>query len=227
MRGWIGIAAVLVFGLAFLMGGMGPFGRVLMGFGLPSLAAPFFSDPHWRGVAMYQAGDHAKAAAAFEEAGPIGFYNLGNALTQAQDYAAALEAYDLALAVYEDVDARENFDLVRAFYAGTPLDAASVAVSRKREGDTVQAPIARGDARASGTGDETTNAGTSLAMPALQSEDQIGVRRVFDDAFIVANDRWLKTLEDVPGAFLAARINHAFKARRKAGTGQISQETEW
>ncbi|MEO1138378.1 MAG: hypothetical protein AAFW87_02880 [Pseudomonadota bacterium] len=227
MRLTIGIAAGAAIILAVLIGGTAPFGRVALSLGVPSIAAALFSDPHWRGVSYYRAGSYRQAAAAFDGAGPAALYNHGNALVRDGKYAAALEAYDLALAIHEDPEARANFDLVRAFYAGTALDADSVFLSRKRDGETIRAPVARGDAKAEGTGDGETNAGTALYLPALQSEEQLGVRRVFDDLFIVANDRWLKTLEDVPGAFLAARIAHEHKLRRKAGTGQPQEATEW
>ncbi|MFD1156277.1 tetratricopeptide repeat protein [Roseovarius aestuarii] len=227
MRLVTGIAATFAFVLALLIGGTDPFGRVVLSLGMPQTAAALLQTPDWQGVALYRAGNYTAAAEAFDSAGPAALYNRGNALAQAGQYAAALEAYDLALAIREDPQARANFDLLRAFYAGTALEADTVFLSEKREGETVRAPVARGDARAAGTGDEVTNTGATLALPSLQSDEQLGVRRVFDDVFIVANDRWLKTLEDVPGAFLAARIAHEHKARRKAGTGQIPQETEW
>ena len=79
----------------------------------------------------------------------------------------------------------------------------------------------------SGTGDEVTNTGAARALAELESHGRLGVRRVFDDTFIAANDRWLAILEDVPGAYLAARIAHEHRWRQKAGTGQLPQETPW
>jgi Ca-activated chloride channel family protein len=226
-RLFLGLAALLLIVFAGLAGGSAPFGRVALSFGLPNLAASLFYDPLWRGVAYYQAGAYAQASAAFAVAGPKGLYNLGNALTQQGKYAAALEAYDLALTLRDDRQAQANFDLLRAFYAGTAIDADSVFLQEDREGDTAEAPIARGSARAAGTGNDVTNTGATLGLAEMQSHGRLGVRHVFDDRFIVASPQWLETLEDVPGAFLGARIQHAYKQRRKAGTGQIPQDTPW
>ncbi|WP_083100392.1 tetratricopeptide repeat protein [Pseudophaeobacter leonis] len=220
-------AVLLLVAFAGLAGGSAPFGRVALSFGLPTLAAPLLRDPLWRGVAHYRAGAFAQASDTFAAAGPQGLYNLGNALTQQAKYAAALEAYDLALAVRDDRRAQQNFDLLRAFYAGTAIDADSVFLQEDREGDTAEAPIARGSARAAGTGDDVSNTGATLGLAEMQSHGRLGVRRVFDDRFIVASPQWLETLEDVPGAFLGARIQHAYKQRRKAGIGQIAQDTPW
>lgn len=213
--------------LAFLIGGSAPIGRVALSFGMPGLAARLFDNPRWQGVAHYRAGAFEAAAAAFAAADPEASYNRGNAEAQSGAYAAALEAYDLAQIQQSDVEAQANFDLIRAFYAGTGIDPDALVLFEKRTGVTAEAPIARGSARAAGSGDEVTNTGAALALAELQSHDQTGVRRVFDDAFIEASPRWLATLEDVPGAFLAARISHEHKRREKAGIGQAPEDTEW
>lgn len=228
MRGLILLIAVACFGIAVLMGGAAPFGRVALTLGMPDIAMRMFTDPRWRGVALYRAGDFEEAVAVLATAGPEASYNLGNAQVGREKYAAALEAYDLALALREDARAQANFDLVRAFYGGTGIEAESIIKwGEDKEGPTTLAPVARGAARAAGTGDAVTNTGATLGLPELQSREQLGVRRVFDDKFIVASPRWLETLEDVPGAYLAARIAQEYKARKKAGTGQIPEDTEW
>lgn len=221
----LGLGALLVAGIT---GGRNAYGRVALGLGAPSLAAAIFESDDWRGAALYRAGKYQAAAEAFAQAGPEAAYNLGNARVQLEEYAAALEAYDLALAYRVDSRARVNFDLVRAFYGGTRLDPDSIAKwGRDREGDTVEGEIAKGTARASGTGDEVTNTGATVGVPAMQSREQYGARKVFDDKFVIASPRWLETLQDVPGAYLAARISHEFKRRRKAGVGQPPMEREW
>jgi Ca-activated chloride channel family protein len=55
-----------------------------------------------------------------------------------------------------------------------------------------------------------------MGLVELDSRGRLGVARVFDDAFMVADERWLGQLEDIPGAFLKARISHEFKRRQKA-----------
>lgn len=212
------ILTVLCAGAAAVIGGAQPFGRVLMSVGLHGVAAQVFQDPYWRGVAQYRAGDMDSAAASFREA--RAFYNLGNAEAHRGNHAAALEAFDIDR-MRGHADASTNFDLVSAYYAGLAVDAdapLSWVTTRDKDGPEVRGPVAQGSARAAGQGTDTTNAGTLFGLPELTTwAETSGVRRVFDDKFVVANDRWLATLEDVPGAYLKERIKHEYKRRHKAG----------
>lgn len=66
----------------------------------PEQAQKLAVSPAWRGSAAYRTGDYAKAAESFAKAsGADANYNLGNALAQAGKYAAAIEAYEKALAM--------------------------------------------------------------------------------------------------------------------------------
>ncbi len=214
---WVAIACAACLALSLLLGGTAPLGRVLMAAGLPGLAAPLFTDPGWRGAALYRAERFAKAEVAFGEARMM--LNLGNARLRQADYAAALEAYD-AGRMTGDPEAGANFDLVAAFYAGLALDPETeVSWFAEKKGGAQPQPsfVARGSARAAGTGSESTNAGAQLGLPELEGRGRLGVRRVFDDKFIVANRRWLSSLQDVPGDYMAARIELDHKRRAKAG----------
>ncbi len=228
-RLWILCLALVLLAVAFFSGGTAPFGRIALALDMPQLAAALFQDPAWRGVAAYRAGHYEKAVQAFRQAGPGSVFNLGNAWVHTAYYAAALEAYDRVLFKRpSDAEARANFDLVAAFYGGTPIEADAIARwEPRKEGPTAQSGIARGSARASGTGADVTNSGPGVGLPLLQSRAQRGVRKVFDDKFVVAGSRWLATLEDVPGAFLAVRIAHEHKRRAKAGIGQKAAEEPW
>ncbi|XDA99019.1 hypothetical protein AB1M95_03705 [Sulfitobacter sp. LCG007] len=219
-------AVAIAFGallLGVLLGGAAPFGRVLLAIGAPGLAAPFFADPAWRGVAAYRDGDHDAAARAFEAAGSM--YNLGNALVRAGRYAAALEAYDLAVARDGDAAARANFDVVTAYYAGLGIDAETISLFGERKiGASEESFVARGNARAAGSGSEVTNTNTMLGLAQLESHGEQSVRQIFDDKFIVADERWLTQLDDVPGAFMAARIAQEHKRRRDLGLAPPAPE---
>ena len=208
--------AVLALGLSFGLGGLAPAARLLMAAGAPGPAAALFSDPGWRGAALMRAGRFEAAAMAFAAEGDP--YGEGLTLARSGHYAAALESLDLARA-RGDASASAAFDLVAAFYAGLRIDPDSMVswADTKRDGPTVAAPIGRGNGRATSTGDEAQNTGSSIDLPELTSRGRLGVRRVFDDRFMAATPRWLATLDDVPGAYLGARIAFEHKARQKAG----------
>lgn len=62
-------------------------------------AASVFTDPLWRGIALYRAGRYDAAADAFAGIDTAaGHYNLGNALARLKRYTEAVQAYDEALA---------------------------------------------------------------------------------------------------------------------------------
>ena len=211
----LALLMVVALGLSALLGGTAPLGRALLALGLPGLAVPLFQDPGWRGVAAFRAGDFEAAAGEFTRAGDP--YNLGVALAHQGAYAAALEAFDRAIAQGHPA-ARANFDVLAAFYAGLGIDAATLGLfPERKDGPEAEGFIARGDGRAAGTGSEVTNTNTMLGLAELDSRGQLGVRRVFDDKFIVADERWLAQLSDVPGEFLAARIAHEHKRRVELG----------
>lgn len=214
MRG-LALLAALSLAVSLALGGTAPLARTLMALGLPGLAAPLLSTSEWRGVALYRAGQYEAAAAHFTRA--KSFYNLGNAEAHAGRHAAALEAFDLAHARGHP-DGMANFDVVAAFYAGLGVDPEALALFPKRkDGPTAESFVARGNARAAGTGSDVTNANTMLGLAQLDSRGRLGVRRIFDDKFMLADERWLEQLSDVPGEYLAARIAQEHKQRMKLG----------
>jgi Ca-activated chloride channel homolog len=89
-------------------------GEQLLRQGDPAAAAHTFADPQRKAYAELQAGDYPAAArdfAAFDSSDA--HYNRGNALAHGGDLAAALKAYDAALARDpNNRDARHNRDLV-------------------------------------------------------------------------------------------------------------------
>lgn len=83
-------------------------------------AASLFTDPVWRGVALYRSGDFAGAIAAFAASDTaLAWYNRGNAqMLQPFAWGEALAAYDRALALRPDFpEAKTNRDLAAAFVA--------------------------------------------------------------------------------------------------------------
>lgn len=215
----IAISAAACLGLAILCGGAAPFGRLALAVGLTGPARMLLRDPAWLGTAEARAGQYDKAADDFARA-PGADYNTGVTLARAGRYAAALEAFDRAIAADpQDHQAQANFELISRVYAGTAIstEAAFAIVERDKDGPVAEAEIGLGNVRAAGTGDEATNTGTSLGMAELVSREQRAVRKQFDDRFMLANDRWLRTLADVPGEYLAARIYEERKRRIAEG----------
>lgn len=211
----LALIAAAATALALVLGGTSGFGRVLLSAGMPALAAPLFEDAQWRGVALYRAGKLSEAAEAFAEA--QAFYNLGTAQARDGKYSAALEAYDRVIPGGDD-DARANFDLIAAYYASLGIDPEVLGLfGERKEGAIEDSFVAQGGARAAGTGDEVTNASAMLGNVELRSNAAQAVRRVFDDRFMMADERWLQQLADVPGEYLAARILHERKRRKALG----------
>ncbi|MEL6100592.1 MAG: tetratricopeptide repeat protein [Pseudomonadota bacterium] len=211
----LALIVAVTLSIAGFGGGAAPFGRVLLAVNLPGLAAHMFEEDVWRGVAFYRAGRFVEAAEAFQRAKSE--YNLGNAHAHIGDYAAALEAYDVAL-TQGDPDAAANFDVVAAYYAGLGIDPEALGLfPDRKDGPQMDSHVAKGNARAAGSGDEVTNNNTMLGLAELDSRGRLGVRRIFDDKFMVADERWLSQLGDVPGEFLKARIAQEHKRRVKVG----------
>lgn len=81
-------------------------------------AATLFQSPEWRGTAAYRAGDFAGAVQAYSldpGTNPDNHYNLGNAYAMAQNFEAAISAYDIAIAMDpEHADAIHNREIVAA-----------------------------------------------------------------------------------------------------------------
>lgn len=218
----LAILVVVSLVLAAVLGGAAPFGRVLLTLGLPDLAARTFVDPAWRGIAAYRDENYEAAAADFAKTKSV--FNQGNAQARLGDYAAALEAFDIAQA-QGDQQARANFELVAAYYAGLGIDPEALGLfPERKDGPTADSFIARGDAVAAGTGSEVTNNNTMLGLVELDSRGRLGVRQIFDDKFIVADERWLTQLTDVPGDFLTARIAYEYKRRTKLGLSPPAPE---
>jgi len=222
---YLALGACLCLLLAVGLGGLAPFGRIALALGAPSLAGQLFINGDWKGIARYRSTRFEEAATLFGESAH-GDFNAGVALARSGKFAAALEAFDRARAAFpEDDKAGANFDLIASIYAGLEVDPdAFVHWSSRKEGPQKEAPVGLGTGRAASTGDETTNSGANMGLPELVSERERSVRKVFDDRFMLANDRWLQTLADVPGEYLATRIFEEHKRRKALGIAQADAE---
>ena len=215
--GWSLLASTLLLGAAVVVDGTDPLGRLLVRIGLPDAGALLVADPADKGGALYRAERYGEAAKAFAEAGDS--YNLGLAEAWAGRYSAALAAWDRRLALDPaDAEARANHAIVKGLLAGTEFQPVEQPEDRNREGPAMPAEIGQGGARAASTGDAAADGRTGFSLPEVASS---GIRRLpvtFDAQFVLANERWLTTLEDQPGRYLRARLAAEQKAREAAGT---------
>ncbi len=210
-------ACVALFALGMGLGGQSGIARVALELGLPGVAGWIAPSPGMRGAALYRAGRYDAAVRAFEQAGDR--YNQGLAAARDGDYATALVAWEQVLAADPgDVQARANHTLVSALLAGTAFDPVAPPASRDQEGPAPKAEPGQGKARASAQGDDATNQKTGFWMPELSGEGLRRVPHLFDAQYMAANERWLATLEDQPGAYLRARLALEQKARIRVGT---------
>ncbi|AWB21616.1 hypothetical protein DA075_12385 [Methylobacterium currus] len=166
--------------------------RLLLGAGLPGLAAQVSDDPAWRGTALYAAGRYAEAAAAF--AGSP--YNRGNALALAGDLKGALAAYDAALARDPaDEDAKANREVVARLL------------------DTPDAP----GGRTAGQANAQADAATRYATKTESDADDPGTASTGDG---LAGHREASSAADSPGNSKAARTGRAEQRAVDPGRGQ-------
>lgn len=226
LRVLIGLVAMLFLAVAVVIGGGAPFGRMALAFGLPQVGAKLFSDPVWRGTAEAGNGQLEQAAKTFEDAGSLSGYNAGTAYALSGQYAKALEVLDIHLLIFpDDREAQENYELIRTYYAGVLIDPDSEIIRKvDRDGPTQAADIGLGNARAAGSGSESNNQTSGFELPTLMGSGSQTVRRIFDDYYYEANRKWLKSMQDVPGEYLAERIKHEYKRRDAAGIGQPPAE---
>ncbi len=90
-------------------------GRLAYQRGVFDVAADRFSDPMWKGVALYRAGKFTEAVDAFASVDtPESWYDQGNALLHLSKFAEAVAAYQKALATREDwSDAQANLAIAQ------------------------------------------------------------------------------------------------------------------
>ncbi|MCF4124033.1 tetratricopeptide repeat protein [Methylobacterium sp. SyP6R] len=166
--------------------------RLLLGAGMPGLAARVSDDPAWRGTALYAAGRYAEAAQAFSKSP----YNRGNALARAGELKGALAAYEAALARDpSDEDAKANRELVARLL------------------DTPDAP----GGRTAGQANAKADAATRYATKTESDANDPGTASTGDG---LAGHRESSSAADSPGNSKAARTGRAEQRAVDPGRGQ-------
>ncbi|PWU30901.1 hypothetical protein DK254_10710 [Pseudomonas sp. RW407] len=145
----------------------------------PADAARHFADFRWRGLALYQAGDYDGAARAFAQGDTAAdHYNRGNALARAEQYEAAIDAYERALELQPDLQqAQRNKALLEELLRQREQDAAQQRANASqalRSGEAESSPTA--PARPSGQQDQEERPARPSA--ALQNRQQANAERL-------------------------------------------------
>lgn len=101
-------------------------------------AGEIFTDPAWKGVALYRSSQWWRAAEAFVRANDaVSVYNLGNSYVKLGYYALALDAYLQALSMDPNLDdASHNADIMRQLLAAE--DDNKKRSGRNPEGDEIE-----------------------------------------------------------------------------------------
>lgn len=136
-------------------------GQRLLDAGRPKEAAERFEDPHWRGLALYEAGDYAAAAEQFakDDSAPS-LYNRGNALARSNELEAAIDAYERALEIDPQLhQAAKNKALVEELL-------------RQRQQQEQEQPDAGDDQQQDGEPDEQQPPGQSSASGEAEQRGQ-------------------------------------------------------
>ncbi len=210
----LALAALIGVALAALIAaGSEALGRAALGAGFPNLAAGLIETPRWRGVALYRAGRHAEADAAFKRAGLGSTYNRGNTLAVTGNYPLAVEYYESVLYVTAgDADAQAN----RALVAGL----IEPVVGRANDIDGVAATASALDAPEAGGTYEMQIQARMRNRPRLARPDD-------DRQSIAASAQWLTALPDDPGRYLDLRIAAEHQRRLDAGTAVWQGGDPW
>lgn len=199
--------AVIALGLGCLaVAGPDAIGRLALRAGLPQLAAALMSDPLERGVALYRAGDYARADAVFAGSGRSQTFNRGLSLAALGEYPLSVAYFDAVLFVNPaDAQARANRELIAAMYP--PNQGSSVAPGRI-EGHGGLGPAEATEESAAGLLDPGT-------MPKIEARG------------IVASDEWLATISDDPGEFLRLRLRAEYDRRAAQGLIRPHEAEPW
>lgn len=168
------------------------------------LAAQRFSDPRWRGVALYAAQDFTGAAQYFSQyQDSASLLARGNALAHAREYLPARAVYeDLARRYPDDPAPAINLPIVQALIdANRELSESQTGESGDLASDSDEGPR-------SSEGDE---------REVLMEREQLTAQQLLEDPALT--QMWLRQVQRDPSEFLATKFAMQLQRREGAGTG--------
>ncbi|MGF6694705.1 Ca-activated chloride channel family protein [Metapseudomonas resinovorans] len=214
-------------------------GQRLLQAGQPSDAAQRFTDPRWQGMALYQAGDYTEAAARFAQGdSATDHYNRGNALAQAGELEAAIDAYDSALQRQPDLAAAQK-NKTRVEELLRQREAEASAGKQSQQSDEQQQSRQTGDQRTAqqqnseqNADERTAQQGNGEAQPGNQTrsttggtaeeatsqeaaEDQTASTEPLGDERRQALEQWLRQIPDDPAELLRRKFWYEQQQRQE------------
>ncbi|SON54573.1 hypothetical protein HDIA_1032 [Hartmannibacter diazotrophicus] len=203
-RFWLPLTVVAALA-AGIVAGPNAWGKLALLAGQPALAAHLIEDEAARGVALYKAGDHKAADAAFEKVGRVATYDRAISLAATGQYELSVAYFDAVLfANPHDDDARRNREIVAKLvdpvvgsglgaHGGVPAKVMGVATGDPND------PVVKGTLT-----------------------DQRHVYKPLNARGIAASEGWLTGLVDAPGEYLKKRLAAEYDRRKELG--QITPE---
>ena len=168
--------------------------RWLLEHGHAQAAADLFSDPLWRGVALYRAGDFKNAVIAFgRDPGATGQFDQANALVMHGQYDDAIKLYDALLARQPDWQAVKDNRAIAAVRAARLK-------TQGGDADTGETP----DAVVYDTG----------KTPPPQQPANDTTQQVTSDATL--RETWLRRVATKPADFLRAKFAFQLSQQQNA-----------
>lgn len=134
-------------------------------------AGEIFTDPAWKGVALYRSSQWWRAAEAFVRANDaVSAYNLGNCYVKLGYYALALDAYLNALSIDANLqDALHNADIMRQLLAEE--EEKNQRGGRNPQGDEIEKLETEGSPEEQGNGQGGNEQSNIKETPTGKSED--------------------------------------------------------
>lgn len=225
--------------------------------GQPEAAAERFEDPDWRATALYRNQQYDEAARAFPGSDARSHYNRGTALARAEQFEAAVEQFESALAIDPKFDdARHNKELVERLLEQEPPPAGNddasqrdnpsfddddegSAVSRQGEAgepdpsDREQAEAeeqAQQEQQREGEQTEEPQAQSGQPNDGQQAEPTEAEREASateDREREQALEQWLRRINDDPGALLQRKFRYEAERRRREGHDASESGPPW
>jgi len=187
-------------------------------------AAEIFTDPAWKGVALYRSNQWWRAAEAFVRADDADSqYNLGNCYVKLGYYELALDAYLRALSFNsEHVDAQHNADLMRQILAQKSNDDSGQQALQSHQDEIDQVEAESEDQSPNpGVGDEQTERGDNKSGSEEESTiaDKDSTDARDDSAGGNTSDQTTEQQSGKPGADKVSGLANENESTERASTG--------